>query len=152
SELQATYVEIERRARRRAGVRTAAGFVGLIIVGAIGYVFSDRAQRIRIASELPADAPAAIDRADYERAMRLALTGLPIRDDRPWALTWSDPQIGSLQAILAGAAQMSALRSIIDERAVDRAARLTSVAINSDGTRIVTASEAGTSAVYELPA
>lgn len=151
SELQATYVEVERRAQRRARVWTAAGFGAIFAVGVTGYVVNDRTQRIRTVAALASDARAAVEQGDYERAIDLTLKGLPVRGDVPWALGWSDTRISSLQAILAGSAQMSALVGIVDERATDPDARLTSVAINADGSRLVVASEAGSSSIYALP-
>ena len=80
----------------------------------------------------------------YDRAMRVALQGLPRPGALPWSSGWSSVAVRGLEAKLAGSAMLS--------RHVARMAhegRVRSAAFSPDGARVVTASDDNTARVWD---
>src|SRR5262249_6153867 len=96
-----------KRGRRRRQIAVAAMVVGAAALAA--WIALDRRAQREEVTALTSEAQSAIDDQQYERAMRIALLGLPVRGQLPWALPWSDPAMKGLEAKLAGAAQLSAM-------------------------------------------
>lgn len=151
SDLQKSYIETERRQRRRTRRLAAAGLSGTAASVVAGLILNDRQDRLHQAAQLASEAQIAADAGAHEIAIERALEGLPVRWTVPWAPGWSDPVVARLQATLAGAAQGSALIGVLDERPAGPEAGLTAVAFDPSGSRIATASETGVSSVYEFP-
>jgi hypothetical protein len=99
---------------------------------------------------LTSEAQTAIDDQQYERAMRIALQGLPIRGQLPWSLTWSHPAIRRLEGKLAGAAQLSAMMARFEEESEEDRANFIYAAFSPDGTKVVTAAENGRATLWDV--
>jgi hypothetical protein len=123
-------------------------FVGFASLTA--WILQDRQTQRDKVTALTSEAQAAIDDGQYERAMRIALLGLPVPGQLPWALQWSEPAMRSLEAKLADAAQLSAMIHKFEEREGKDQANLPYAAFNPDGTNIVTAAENGRATIWEV--
>jgi WD40 repeat protein len=91
-------------------------------------------------------AQTAIDDQEYERAIKVAIHGLPVDGDFFWRHGWSDTRVRKLLAVLAGASQLSAY---VGQLKTDEAASIQNAEFDPSGTKIVTASQAGTVTVWE---
>ncbi|MBB4252718.1 PQQ-binding-like beta-propeller repeat protein [Rhizobium sp. BK008] len=146
ADLTNTYLAADYNARKRRVWRVATGAVVVFIAISTAWMYLDRMARERRASALADQAQAEIDNRQYEQAMRLALAGLPLERDAPWAPGWEHPTIQTLLAKLAGAATLSGYRAEITE---GDNKTLTSAAFSRDGQRIVTSSEAGVTSLWD---
>jgi MTH538 TIR-like domain (DUF1863) len=111
------------------------------IVFAILGVSLDRWIQYRRVAALTGDVQSAVDDQQHEKAMLLALSGLPVAYDFSWWRPgWSDPEVRGLLAKLAGAAQLSAYVGQLLPKG-DKPIQV--AAFDPSGSRIVTASQAG---------
>jgi WD40 repeat protein len=138
---------LKRRLRR---VQMWAVVAMLAAAGAI----LDRVLEAQNVEQLTAVAEAAAGDQDYERAMKTALSGLPLDGDFFWRHGWSGVGTRKLLAILAGASQMSAyvgqLAADSDAQGKTQArAPLQTAEFDSSGTHIVTASQAGAATIWD---
>jgi hypothetical protein len=141
----------ERFKRRRVRGRIAIAAAFVAVASLTAWILQDRqAQRDQVTA-LTSEAQSAIDDQQYERAMRIALLGLPAPGQLPWALRWSDPAMRALEAKLAGAAQLSAMIHRFEEERANDQANLPYAAFNPDGTKIVTAGENGRATIWDIP-
>ncbi|NTG32408.1 PQQ-binding-like beta-propeller repeat protein [Agrobacterium rhizogenes] len=135
--------------RRRAKWATAWSILATV-AALIGWAWWDRSQMISHVTTLAGEAQQAIDKGDYERAMRLALVGLPRKDRALWAPSWTDNEILALRSKLEGAAQLSAfVAQLTNSGPTSQRRGLTSATFSSDGRKILTASEAGTAEIWD---
>ena len=125
----------QRFQRRAAWGLTGVGL--LVLVMLVGTLWQARENAKRQAKVLTSVAQKAIDGAYYERAMRIALSGLPYPGQEFWLPGWSIAEIRGLESKLAGAAQLSALELEFG----GHHGHVLGVAFSPDGTRVVTASE-----------
>ncbi len=139
---QSERLERERRtvARTRRLQRIAAWtlssiaiLVTIVLVGALWQARENEKRQARVLTSL---AQKAIDGSYYERAMRIALLGLPLVGKAPWLPGWSTPEISGLEAKLSGAAQLSPLQFEL----TGHGGVVWSVGFDPSGTRIATAS------------
>ncbi len=142
----------ERVKRRRVRRQVAIAAACVAMAAMIAWILQDRlAQRDQVTA-LTSEAQAAIDDQQFERAIKIALLGLPVPGQLPWALQWSDPSISALEAKLEGAAQLSAMtHRFEEERAVDQA-NLPYATFNLEGTKVVTAGENARATIWDLSA
>jgi len=145
--LRAIEAEQKERAkaqrRNRFLVSAVALFAVLLFAGA---TWLSRETERREALVMTSAADRAIHEQHYERAMRIAVQGLPKAGALPLlSLGWDAHEIRGLEARLAGAAQSSALRIMLQghNSFVKRAA------FSPDGARIVTASADRTARVWD---
>jgi WD40 repeat protein len=87
----------------------------------------------------------AIMSGHFDRAMRIALQGLPLPGALPWSLGWSNKEVRGLEAKLAGSAQLSSLLLQLSQRGDV----VTTAAFSPDDRRIVTASHDGTARIWD---
>jgi WD40 repeat protein len=108
-EADAARASLERKRLRR--VWWAQGAVAALVLAAMsGVIWQARETEKREAIVLMSLARKAIDEQQhYERAMRIALYGLPPPLRWPWALDWSTPAMRALEAELAKAAHLGRL-------------------------------------------
>lgn len=130
-----------RRFQKRAAFALAA--VALLVgLGGVAAALLARQTSEREARALTGLAQEAIDAGHFDRAMRIAVHGLPPPGALPFVTVWSQ----ELEAKLAGAALMSL--QVAELRGHTR--RVTALAISPDGTRVLSASEGGSARVWDL--
>jgi len=135
----------QRRLRRWALVATTSALIAAIVL-LTGSILLNRQTQRREAAVMTAVAERAIEEAQYERAMRASLQGLPASLRWPYfAIGWSEEEMRGLEAKLAGAAQGSLLRL----RLTGHTGPVRSIGYSSDGMRIVTASDDRTARVWD---
>jgi WD40 repeat protein len=139
--------EHEARRRRRRGAIIISVLGALALVAA--WIMWDRLERQRRIVALADEAQTQIDGQQFEEAMRPALEGLPAKDDVFWAPGWADRDVQVLQAKLAGAANLSAFKTLIRKDEIPKCERLTSATYSRDGRWILTASECGVASVWD---
>lgn len=98
-----------RRFQRRSAF-ALAGVGVLVAAGLVVGILQSRNTQRREATVLASLAHRAIEDQQYERALRIAVQGLPVRGDVPWALGWSAAEIRAVEGKLAGAAQLSQIK------------------------------------------
>ena len=135
-------------AQRRAGRMITAM---LAVVGIqVAYVVWSKYETVnREANVMASASQVAIKDRQFERAMRIAVRGLPSPDGVPILsfLTpgWDAPQISRVAAKLAGAANLSPLRRELS----GHSAAVLSARISRDGARVVTGSADRTARVWD---
>ncbi|MGO9475198.1 MAG: TIR domain-containing protein, partial [Rhodomicrobium sp.] len=143
------HVDAEQKARAKAQRRGrylagAAALLALVLFG--GALWQSRDTQRREALVMTSAAERAIQQGFYDRAIRIAVQGLPKASALPlFALGWDEPEIRGLEAKLAGAAQASAQRAVLQGH--DN--WVSSAAFSPDGARIVTASWDTTARVWD---
>lgn len=135
----------ERRLQWWALFATTGALIAAIVL-LIGSILLNRQTQRREASLMTAVADRAIGEAQYERAMRAALQGLPPSLRWPYfAIGWSEDEMRGLEVKLAGAAQGSLLRL----RLIGHTGAIRNIGYSPDGTHIITASDDGTARVWD---
>ena len=142
-------IEAEQKARAKAQRRNryfagAAAMLALLLFAGATWLSRETQRREGLVMTSAADR--AIKEQRYERAIRIAVQGLPKVGALPlFSLGWDAPAISGLEAKLAGAAQGSALRVTLQGH--DN--WVTSAAFSPDESRIVTASYDKTARVWD---
>jgi hypothetical protein len=135
----------ELRRKKRRFISTTVGLAALtttvLVPTLILWDLHDRRQSV---ANLISETCNEINNGQYENATKIALEGLPVKHDVPWALGWNNESVKSLAAELAGAAQ---LVSVIG--GAKDSGNVTSVAFSPDGNLILTSSEAGTATIWD---
>jgi hypothetical protein len=138
---QKARAKAQRRNRYLAG---AAALLALVLFG--GALWQSRETQRREALVMTSTAHRAIQDGFHERAMRIAVRGLPKAGALPlFSLGWDATAMSGLEAKLAGAAQASALRAVLQGHDDS----VWSAAFTPDGSRIVTASHDKTARVWD---
>ncbi|UPK26912.1 toll/interleukin-1 receptor domain-containing protein [Bradyrhizobium sp. 195] len=133
-----------RRFQRRSAWALAG--IALLVVTGAGYVlWQQRETDRREILVMTSAAHRAIAEKRYDTAMRIAVEGLPPPGRLPVTLGWSTREVAGLEAKLAGAAQLSRLQRVLS----GHTDTINSVAISTDGTRIVSGSSDRTARVWD---
>jgi WD40 repeat protein len=146
--LDIPFDDLWQRERRR--IRTRFAVVGVSIpISIVAVIFPtlvalDRYDRGKSVEELISETQNEVASGRYENALKIALEGLPVATDVPWALGWSDSRIKGLESKLAGAAQLASVVGGTTENGT-----VTSVSFSPNGQRILTSNEAGTATVWD---
>jgi WD40 repeat protein len=138
-------IAAEQRARARFQRRSgwALGAVAVLLLsGVVGVLVQARETAKREINVMTSVAQRAIEEGYHDRAMRVALHGLPPPGSLRFLAPWSD----ALEAKLAGAALLSRLQA----RLVGHQGWVMCVRFSTDGTRMVTCSEDGTARVWDV--
>jgi WD40 repeat protein len=129
--------------RRNALLIVLAGVLALAFLGAA--IWQSRETQKREAIMLTGLAHSALQEEQYDRAMRIALQGLPPPGASPLELGWSDAEARGLAAKLANAAAVSHLQLAL----IGHAGAVRMALFNRDGSRILTASADGTARIWD---
>ena len=127
-------MEKTRRIQRRSAWALVAVAL-LVFAGLIVAIFQGREAERQTAIVLTSLAARALVEQDYERALRIALHGVPATGRLPWSHDWNATAIRGLATKLATAAQFSTLRHQIRPSKWP----VTSAAISSDGEVLISA-------------
>lgn len=128
-----------RAQRRNLWLTTAAAALALSFLAAAAWQTRKTAERE--ATMLASLAYAALTDSQPEKAMRIALSGLPKPRDLPFiTLEWEHPAIQRLEVLLGAAAHSARLDAVIP---VPTDVWINEVAVSPDGAVAVTASDAG---------
>jgi FOG: WD40 repeat len=139
--LEAVAVEQRARARVQRRFAWALGAATMLVLGFLGFALhqSYRTQ-VREAAVLTSLAQRAIHEGYYDRAMRIALQGLPPKGAIPWISHWSQ----ALEAKLAGGAMQSGLKTECRYQV-----HIASAEFSPDGSKVVTALDDGTARIWD---
>jgi hypothetical protein len=138
-------IAAEQRARARSQRRFASALLvlGILVLGGlIAAMLQSRETADREAKVMTSVAQRAIQDGYHDRAMRIALQGLPPKGSLPLVTSWSD----GLEAKLAGGALLSRLHI----RLKGHEGWVGHAAFSPGGERVVTAANDGTARIWEV--